>query len=56
MAISRCGSGTLLEATAIPDPWLVDQDPAYADALDRIEQAARTYLANLKAVRNGADC
>ena len=39
MAISRCGSGTLLEATAIPDPWLVDQDPAYADALDRIEQA-----------------
>jgi protein-tyrosine phosphatase len=38
----------LLDATAIPDPWLVDQDPAYADALDRIEQAARTYLANLK--------
>jgi protein-tyrosine-phosphatase len=38
----------LLDATAIPDPWLVDQDPAYTDALDRIEQAARTYLANLK--------
>jgi hypothetical protein len=37
-----------LDATAIPDPWLVDQDPAYTDALDRIEQAARTYLANLK--------
>jgi hypothetical protein len=27
---------------------LVDQDPAYADSLDRIEQAARTYLANLQ--------
>jgi protein-tyrosine phosphatase len=39
----------LLDATAIPDPWLVDQDPAYADALDRIEQAARTYLTSLKA-------
>jgi protein-tyrosine phosphatase len=39
----------LLDATAIPDPWLVDQDPAYADALDRIEQAVRTYLGNLKA-------
>ena len=34
---------------AIPDPWLVDQDPAYADALERIEQAARAYPANLKA-------
>jgi protein-tyrosine phosphatase len=39
----------LLDATGIPDPWLVDQDPAYADALDRIEQAVRAYLANLKA-------
>lgn len=39
----------LLDATAIPDPWLVDEDPAYADSLDRIEQAARTYLADLKA-------
>jgi hypothetical protein len=27
---------------------LVDQDPASADSLDRIEQAARTYLANLQ--------
>ena len=32
------------------------QDPAYADALDRIEQAARSYPADLKAVRNAADC
>jgi protein-tyrosine phosphatase len=39
----------LLDATAIPDPWLVDQDPAYADSLDRIEQAVRAYLADLKA-------
>jgi protein-tyrosine phosphatase len=38
----------LLDATAIPDPWLVDQDPAYAHALDRIEQAARAYLASLQ--------
>jgi len=38
----------LFDATAISDPWLVDQDPAYARALDRIEQAARSYLANLK--------
>jgi hypothetical protein len=27
---------------------LVDQDPAYADALDRIEQAAQIYLTNLQ--------
>jgi protein-tyrosine-phosphatase len=46
----------LSDAAAIPDPWSVDQDRAYADALDRIEQAARAYLANLKAVRNAADC
>ena len=39
----------LLDATAIPDPWLVDQDPAYADSLDRIEQAVRVYLAGLRA-------
>lgn len=39
----------LLDATAIPDPWLVDQDSAYADSLDRIEQAVRAYLADLKA-------
>ena len=39
----------LLDATAIPDPWLVDQDPAYADSLDRIEQAVRVYLADLRA-------
>jgi protein-tyrosine-phosphatase len=38
----------LLDATAIPDPWLVEQDSAYADALDRIEQAARAYLASLQ--------
>jgi protein-tyrosine-phosphatase len=45
----------LLDATAIPDLWLVDQDPAYADSHDRIEQAARAYLANLQIMPNGAD-
>jgi protein-tyrosine phosphatase len=39
----------LLAADGIPDPWLVDQDPAYADSLDRIERAVRAYLAGLEA-------
>jgi protein-tyrosine phosphatase len=39
----------LLDAAGIPDPWLVDDDPAYADALDRIERAVRVYLAGLEA-------
>jgi low molecular weight protein-tyrosine phosphatase len=39
----------LLDAAGIPDPWLVDQDPAYADALDRIERAVRAYLTSLDA-------
>jgi protein-tyrosine phosphatase len=39
----------LLDAAGIPDPWLVDDDPAYADALDRIERAVRAYLAGLEA-------
>jgi protein-tyrosine phosphatase len=37
----------LLDASAIPDPWLVDDDPAYSDSLDRIERAVRAYLASL---------
>jgi protein-tyrosine-phosphatase len=37
----------LLDASGIPDPWLVDEDPAYTDSLDRIELAVRAYLANL---------
>jgi protein-tyrosine phosphatase len=37
----------LLDRSGIPDPWLVDEDPAYADSLDRIEQAVRAYLASL---------
>jgi protein-tyrosine phosphatase len=39
----------LLDAGGIPDPWLVDEDPAYADSLDRIERAVRAYLAGLEA-------
>jgi protein-tyrosine phosphatase len=39
----------LLDARGIPDPWLVDEDPAYAAALDRIERAVRAYLAGLEA-------
>jgi protein-tyrosine phosphatase len=39
----------LLDPSGIPDPWLVDEDPAYADALDRIERAVRAYLASLDA-------
>jgi protein-tyrosine phosphatase len=38
----------LLDERGIPDPWLVDQDAAYTDALDRIEQAVRAYLASLE--------
>ena len=38
----------LLDASAIPDPWLADDDPAYRQALDRIEQAAPDYLAGLR--------
>jgi protein-tyrosine phosphatase len=37
----------LLDASAIPDPWLEDDDPAYSDSLDRIERAVRAYLASL---------
>jgi protein-tyrosine phosphatase len=39
----------LLDPSGIPDPWLVDEDPAYTSALDRIEQAVRAYLASLEA-------
>jgi protein-tyrosine phosphatase len=39
----------LLDAGGIPDPWLVDEDPAYTDSLDRIERAVRAYLASLEA-------
>jgi protein-tyrosine phosphatase len=42
----------LLDAAGIPDPWLVDQDPAYADALDRIERAVRAYLTRLAHYRD----
>ncbi|HEV8651997.1 MAG TPA: low molecular weight protein-tyrosine-phosphatase [Actinomycetes bacterium] len=38
----------LLDSRSIPDPWLVDEDPAYTDSLDRIELAVRTYLASLE--------
>jgi len=37
----------LLDASGIPDPWLVDDDPAYTDSLDRIERAVRAYLTGL---------
>jgi protein-tyrosine phosphatase len=37
----------LLDPDGIPDPWLADDDPAYRDALDRIEQAVRAWLAGL---------
>jgi protein-tyrosine phosphatase len=43
------GRVRLLDAGGIADPWLVDDDPAYTDALDRIEHAARAYLAGLGA-------
>jgi protein-tyrosine phosphatase len=41
----------LLDASGIPDPWLVDDDPAYRDSLDRIERAVRAYLAGLEGGR-----
>ncbi|HET9559347.1 MAG TPA: low molecular weight phosphotyrosine protein phosphatase, partial [Actinomycetota bacterium] len=37
----------LLDPGGIPDPWLVDDDPAYSDSLDRIERAVRAYLGRL---------
>ena len=37
----------LLDPDGIPDPWLVDDDPAYRDSLDRIERAVGAYLASL---------
>jgi protein-tyrosine phosphatase len=39
----------LLDPSGIPDPWLVDEDPAYTSALDHIEQAVRAYLVGLEA-------
>jgi protein-tyrosine-phosphatase len=45
----------LLDATAIPDPWLVEQDSAYADALDASSRPpAPTWPASRKA-RNAVD-
>jgi protein-tyrosine phosphatase len=41
------GNVRLLDPDGIPDPWLVDDDPAYSDSLDRIERAVRAYLAGL---------
>jgi protein-tyrosine phosphatase len=35
----------LLDPDGIPDPWLVDTDAAYTDALDRAERAVRAYIA-----------
>jgi protein-tyrosine phosphatase len=46
------GRVRLLAAGGIPDPWLIDQDPAYADSLDRIERAVRAYLAELERPEN----
>lgn len=43
------GHVRLLDPAGIPDPWLVDQDHAYTSCLDRIELAARAYLADLEA-------
>jgi protein-tyrosine phosphatase len=45
--LAGAGRLRLLDPGGIPDPWLVDDDPAYADALDRIERAVRAYLAGL---------
>jgi protein-tyrosine phosphatase len=39
----------LLDPDGIPDPWLVDTDAAYSDALDRLERAIRAYLVSLGA-------
>ena len=38
---TRPGRVRLLDPGGIPDPWLVDDDPAYSDSLDRIERAVR---------------
>jgi protein-tyrosine phosphatase len=45
--LAAAGRLRLLDPDGIPDPWLVDDDPAYRDALDRIERAVRAYLAGL---------
>jgi protein-tyrosine phosphatase len=45
--LARAGRLRLLDPGGIPDPWLVDDDPAYSDSLDRIERAVRAYLAGL---------
>jgi protein-tyrosine phosphatase len=45
--LAGAGRLRLLDPGGIPDPWLVDDDPAYTDALDRIERAVRAYLAGL---------
>jgi protein-tyrosine phosphatase len=37
----------LLHPDGIADPWLIDNDKAYTDALDRIEQAVHVYLTSL---------
>ena len=39
----------ILTAPGNDDPWLVDDDPAYSDSLDRIERAVRAYLEGLGA-------
>ncbi len=39
----------LLDPDGIPDPWLVDTDVAYTDALDRVERAIRAYVPSLSA-------
>jgi protein-tyrosine-phosphatase len=43
----QVGHIRLLDASGIPDPWLVDEVPAYANALDWIERAVDIYLAGL---------
>jgi protein-tyrosine phosphatase len=45
--LAGAGRLRLLDPGGIPDPWLVDDDPAYTDALDRIERAVHAYLAGL---------
>jgi protein-tyrosine phosphatase len=45
--LAGAGRLRLLDPGGIPDPWLVDDDPAYTDSLDRIERAVRAYLAGL---------
>ena len=46
---AQAGHVRLLDPGGIPDPWLVDDDPAYSDSLDRIERAVRAYLEGLDA-------